>query len=922
MDVRVLSTKLMGTDREWAEAVSRRAQEIFHKMKGNRFELDPNLVVAMTEGLSAAAVRDREFYKRIIKILENPNEESRHQMNLYDQADWDTFIEVVKGVKNIDPKTGKRIGLMLADHYHNLFQTVTELSNMEYWGNHASGDVENLSKAANFMQNQFAIEAYSDLHVEDMMQCYEMAIKVLRDSDGQWIDPSLAVFDPKSYNNFLDQLTIQFFKTRVQLGAVRDYVRDPVTGIPERSLDETGGRTLKRSDKSYEFEADEETRELRMLCSLRLAKGAYVLNNRAPELFAFTRTPGVDMEGYENKIPIFSSKVMGGLSRWDNPMSEWLLMYGFGDVLHKDFFNQLLGAHGSPEGRALTWSLDESIEAVDMLSSGDSEKFKARFGDNATRVLDMIEDFSFSGRHGPLSMWGTIDTTLNWTSKEYERLGGSIRISMVPVWVEKILKPEFEAAHKKNNWGKTHMGDQWYNATLGEGGWGEHNKWKERYDKYTRIYKTWIWTQTIMRNSTGVASHVWVDYKANDGMHHGKLRSKIFREIFTAEDLRDFKIEGQTVPELVVERDVASTGAMTEDKKDLLMRISIVDGDVGAVQRYAMNIGKQPENVTEVDFKACIKDDDNIKLFAGGKEVVITGKRRREQATDFWKKVQREMLGKAIGDTSGGWDFNDWHRELNPNWGGKKGEEISFGNTEQIDEIFNKARVASKNAHVEHRLTEDFVDKKIQIHFGTEDTQWSYLDMSSLGPRQWGRRWGDKLTRAKTTSLGLKHFDLIVGKPKMEDLIKSLQEMGTSEKGHDPKEAAKFAYVFGVATHNMYKQSLLAGFPLVGRLLPSLGIPMSIVQKRLGTDSGTYWSINNTLEFSEKLGETRVIPEKRIIAGRDFGPYTMERLRKDIGASKILAATEMFIIGYVIAAALTSLLAVKEGIEEDTGKRH
>jgi hypothetical protein len=276
------------------------------------------------------------------------------------------------------------------------------------------------------------------------------------------------------------------------------------------------------------------------------------------------------------------------------------------------------------------------------------------------------------------------------------------------------------------------------------------------------------------------------------------------------------------------------------------------------------------------------------------------------------------MFGKALGDTQGGWDVENWRNALHHQWRVKDGkEELFFTSPNTIDQVFRDAGAMAARANVENRLNQHFVDKKILVHFGTEDTQWSYLDMNMLGDRHWGRRGGDKLTRAKTITLMMQHFDLLVGKPEMDKLIEAIAKIGQTEKGHDPKEAAKLSYLWGVGTHDMYKQRLLAGAPLIGRVLPSLGVPMSIAQQRAGIDSATFWSINNSLEYAHKLGQTRVIPEKQIVDGRDYGPYTMVRFRKDIGASKALAATEMFVIGYAITALLISLYAAKEGTEEE-----
>ncbi len=910
-ELRRSQAHLISPDEEaYLERVKKRIYETFCTMNGDRLQFSPNELNQIIRGPNAASLRDKLFYDRIKKILLNPNEETHKQINLYDQVDMDILMSAYSQAVEVDPRTGveRKIGSSVQAHYQNLYDTILRLSDTEFWARHPAGDVENLQKTLGYFENKFAVEAMSDPLVEDMTQCMELAIKFVRDANDGTIPGELSRYNPRTQRTYIDDLTLQFFNQRMRSGAVRDYVRNPQTGIPEVDP-KNNGRTFLRSDNAFHFDTlVEEEKELRLLATLRLAKGVGIITNRTIELYAFTRTPGVGPKAESGSRSGFSSKAYGGLTRWTNPLSEWFEMYGFGDTLHVPFFNALLGADGKP----FNWNMDQFKEVIDLVMGGASEKqLQAKFGPNAGRIMDMVNDFSFSGRFGPLSMWGTKDATLDWTFKENERLGGSMRLSLAGGWAEEKVKARFEKANAHQGWTKRQMDEEWTNARFGEGHWGENNQWKRGVELETKAYKTLIWSQSILRNPLGAAASQKIEYRSLDGRtHQGKLKSKILHDIFLPEDLAAYGLT-----DLVVERDVASMRSISTDKRLLMERISVVDSDLSSVMRYAMNSGEFPRDIELSDFERCIVGD--IIIDGPNGKLTITEETRRRQATEFWKKTQREILGKAVGDGGRGFDALEIRQELGiqGNDAVLKPSEIIFSNINNLESIIENA--ASSNAAMPLK---EMLQQRIQVHLGTEDTQWRYLDLDTLGDRHWGRRGGDNLTRAKTVKLMMDYFHKLVGKPKMEDLVKAIAEIGQSEKGHDPKEAAKFAYIWATATADIYRQRNLAEIPFIGRILPKLGIPMSIAQEKMGVNSADFWSANNMVKFADLLGGTRVIPGQRIIDGKDFGPYNMKKFRKDIGASRIAAALEILIIGGSLAAVTSMLAGATKSMEDEKKK--
>jgi hypothetical protein len=911
-------TGLSATDKLWYENVAKKTEKSLKIMMERRFTPDPTTIKLLTEGPNAAAYRDKYFYDRITKILENPDQEAKHQLNLYDEADWDYFTGIVGHAKN---------GKELAKHYENLKETVMRLGDLEFWANSAAGDVESFKKAVDFMDNKFAVEAVADPWVVEMFHCYEQAIKILRDSNDQEIAANAAAYNPKTYVTQLDEIMLQLFDQSLQNGTIRDYVRD-ADGMPVMI---PGTNTLQMSDKAIHFDTmegkDRETFEKmvenRKLASLRLAKGMGILTMRGIDLFAHTRTPGVDVKNrpfhkidWEKPLQGFSSKPLGGLTRWANPMSEWFLMYGFGDTLFVPFFNKIVGGNDS----AQWWTQQQALEAMHIAETGDIKQLEKHFGKGAVRLMDMIDDFSFTSAEGPGSKWRIMDQTMKFSDLDRERLGGSIRLELAGIKAENDVKEMFKAEVRRNHPGMDEeklgelVNEEWKEMMKSEEPHPHRKHWEHLVEQQKETYTAWIWAQTTMRNPQGVASHLFVDYQAQDTgkMHHGKLRSKIMQEIFTADDLRDFKIGGRTLTNLVMERDVADSGSTPNDKSMLLRRISIVDGDLASVQRFAMTSEGRPRDIKLSDFDM-IRGDFSITV--DHQTVTVSAAKRKEQAIAYWKAVQREMLGKAVGDTGGGWDAAKWYEELRPEWNGEK---LTFKNPERIHHVFEQAHAANQGT----RLNQDLVTTRLLVLPGTEDLQWNYIDLEANGNRHWSRKGGDFLTRAKTITLMMKHFHALTGKPKQEDLVKSLAEIGQQEKDHDPKEAAKFVSMWAAATNEIYQQKFLAGVPVIGRILPALGIKMSIAQERFGTHAGGFWSMNNQVKFADMIAATRVIPEERYYNGIDYGEYTMKKLMKDMGASRFLAAAELFFIGGSVMAIIVSISALTKGVSDVKDDEH
>ncbi len=924
------------------------AKKVEPGMRGAHWAPTPNEI---RELQTSTVARDKKFYDLIKKVLDNPNEEAYKQFGLYEKHNFDVFTEIIGHTTD---NKGQLVGDKLGAHYQNLFDTIMRLSDADYWAAHPVGDAEGLQKHMNFFKNGFAIEAISDPIAEQMMPCYEQAAEFIRDMHDQFLPNELFSHHAARYRTYIDDLAEKFFRQRVEAGAVRDYKRDPATGLPE--LDNSKGikgRKIALEDKPLTVDQlESDVYRLRMKAAKRMGKGMGIMTLRFIDTLAFTRTPGdhVMSDGFNGeftqKIAGFSSKPYGGITRWSDFMSEFLRMYGMGDTLAIAWLNSLAGSPLSAEGNALKWNLDQVVDVMDAAATGDKASIEKKYGEGIVRMMDRLEEFGFTGRMGGQSLWGTLDATLGWNDLDRERLGGSMRLAIVEVLADEMLKGEFmEAQSNDPKWKKTiDAQTRWLQEKLGEdrGFIREKvlhdNYWKERFESLVTTYKAYVWTQYIMRNPQGAAVHVFVEYgqkpkknpadpKEEVKLYRAKLKSKILHEIFKPADLQSYQslsdephfLEGG----LVVERDIATGRELTSAQYALMERVRLLDGDLMAVQSYAMNNPDDPNDLTrgrprdivDADFDKCIKG--NITLQEGDITVTVDGGTRRHQAKKYFKLVQQEFFGRAQGDSGSGWDFQQWRDALGVTL---KDDKLEFtkdkiDTKEKVDIIFKQARDAKRGDIL---LTRKQVDKRISVHIGTEDVQWRYLDLNVLGERNWGRSGNDFLTKAKTDQLIMEHTHMLTGRPDRDKLVEAIQKIGITRKGQDPKFAAMDAWFITKADWDVYRQRLFGWVPLAGRIVPGiLHKPLSIAQKNLGPEMADAWSINNGLEFWQKVGQTRVIPYKRIIDGKDFGPYTMKSLKREMGVSNLLAIGELILIGSFLAAAGMMFEALKKSQEED-----
>lgn len=838
-----------------------RVKRTYMVMSNERFMLTPDII----RKLEDPKTRDEVFFDRMKTVLDEPDQPSREIMNLYKEAELDAFMYAMGTLPN---------GELLTKHFANLKQTIIAFHDLDYYARSASGDVKSFLTAASYFQNAYAVEALSDPLVEALLQSYEQALKTIRDNNDGYIPPSLVSYSPKRHENYWDELAKKIFEEKVKAGVIRDSARDT-----------SGFGRLDKEGRAFELgetftEKDLETQQLRVRASMQMAKGMGILNNRLLEIFAFSKTPGYANNEYgteKGKGPIFSSKAYEGIARWFNPMADWFGKYKMGDSMFGPFFATLIGVDRAQLKEFMFWDQRQWKKIIDMASEGTLHDWlEKKYGKKAGRMLNLVTEFAFSGRFGPLSGWGEHDVTLNFTDKEREREGGAMRLFKAKEWADLKL----EEKYGKSEWNKKKYTKE-----------GE-----EEITKYTHGYQAWIWVQTTMRSPTMVAGAVRDiseagEYVVGGEKMHRKLRSVIVKQIL----------------DINIEEDVKSEQTPQQKKRDMMARIELLESDVMLLQQAALygDSGK-PRDILQKDIELIKGERQHI---VDGKAVIVDEQTRRSQAWDYVQMVRVKMLG------NGDWAKTDkWEAELGTGWKDANLDRLVIGNTEAIHRILEP--IDDRKTAL---LTIDLLDKKQPIHMGLEDVQWRYLDLETLGERSWARRASDLESRANAIMAMIKHLDTLRPHPDLREMAKTLEEVYNAEKNHDPNEAHKFVFLMAKATGEMYKQVTWGKFPLLGRLVSRV-VPSSVAQQIYGTDHGAAWSTNNMHEFVGVVQQATKLPYKHVDPAGNPHPYNIHRLERELGATKLWAIVEMLGIGSVLAALLTVGLALKEGVEEE--KKH
>ncbi|MBI3576535.1 hypothetical protein HY086_00660 [Candidatus Gottesmanbacteria bacterium] len=869
------------------EKYRKRILEKYEIMMSERYENNPQLIVDMRNHEK----REKMFYERLKTVLQNPNNRSRDQFNLYAEADLDKFLHAL----------GNVCGSEVNQYYTNLKDAIFAFHDLDVMARHPTGDAETYMKTVHYIINPFAVQAASDPLAEAMIQSYEEALKMTRDNNDGFFPSGYFSYHPLTHINGWDTDAMKIFKLKVQAGLIREVAWDKDDLLPklesvekpQDKMTQIEGRVYALGDElkliPEELKDSEayKAQELRFSAVQQMAKGMGILTNRYLELFSFARVAGYKSALGGTRDQKFSSTPYEGMARWFNPMAHWFGKFLFGEQAHGAIFATMFGADMGTIKNFITFSPRDWIEVNDAVLNGSLSAWcKKRFGEaegkKAERLLDMMGQFAFSGRFGPLSTWGENDATLYNTDLDREREGGSMRLMRVGAWTEATFRRQYEATNGKvddKEWVK-----HWQHL--------KHDTVEsEKIKKLTRAYKTWIWSQTLLRSPSVAFGYLRdSDNGLFDETNPNLLRNSLIRKVLGID------VEGRLASE-------ATAGQLG---RELASRIQILIGDLSVVQRAALYGGNNhmPREIHESDFDLI---RGSVTYEKDGKTFTVSQEQRRHEALEFWKGYMDRVLKHA--NTSEWWktalgaEFDDKNNLVLKNW-------------EHIDDV-----LANLHTHGAMICT-DLVDKKQYVHMGTEDVQWRYLDLAALGERHWARRANDLFQRTKSLTAQMKLLKEFRAHPDLKVIPKILEEMYNEElSGNGPDTAWMFTYYWSRAIGQFYRQAKFAEFPILGRLA-SRFVPASVAQVIYGTEDGTAWSINNEKRFVHEVVQAAKLPHQRVLPDGSEYNYTEEQLTKELVATPRWALLEMIVIGYVLAGSAMALSAASKSKDDEEEKRH
>ncbi|MBI4029475.1 MAG: hypothetical protein HY376_03880 [Candidatus Blackburnbacteria bacterium] len=867
-----------------------RMDRTFGQLYGERLRLTPDMVHKMS---TDSTYRDEQFYERLKKLLEEPDGESHHIMGLYEKHDMDAFMHAVSEMEVLGPDRKpvpeherREITEDIRRMYQLRIDALMNFHDVDYWARHGSGDIKSFQGTVARIQNHQAKEVLSDPYVQTMRNCYEKALLFIRASHNGYIPPNLLSPDPLRHGRtYLDDVALEFFQAKVAAGELYDIRRD-AHGRTIRDADYRGN-VFSLNKKPMTLE-DLEHQRLRVMAAQQIARGVLVLDMRTLEIIGMSKVPGFDHPEFGITEVAFSSKPYGQLARHFNIMAEWMGKYKMGVTLHVPYFQTLI------EGKSEHFRLWNSNQWREVLNAVTEGKLEEKFGSkdaHARRLIDMIDEWSFSGRNGPMSAWGIHDSTIGWSDRDRERLGGSIRMAGAKEWAEEKIKKDYERENKGK--GEVWIGEHWAKDK-------SEGNWKDEIDKLFKTKRAWLWVQTTMRHPTIVAGYlrekVGVPQKDKPlKQEYRNIRDRIIVEIL-GDELREILKDNKGIPDHLKDAGVSpmeqyysiSSRTPGDDQREFLKRVAQLEADVDSVQQRAMEIktGK-PRDITESDFD------------------IITDEKRRNNAKLYWKKTQEVVLGS--------WSADKWYAELDVEFDGKGN--VGFGKYRDIDKTLEDANKDSRSLICD----KDLLTKSMMQHMSTEDVQWRFLDIETLGPPHWNRRVGDLGARIESEQKSIAFLDKLVANPDIPKLAEALREVYIAEKSHDPRQGHKLVWMLAKPTGELYRQDHW------GRLIPFVGrvgsrvFKTSIAQRFLGTTRAAAWSANNERQWVDQFSDGATLPLKRFLGGQDWGPYNAQDLAKSLGGTWYQQALEFFLIGTSIAAAVTLLQAFTESRKEDQG---
>lgn len=970
-----ITTAWEKTARHIMEKVGGEGGRLFDALRGGERASVEKLI--MTD----ANYRDYWFYHILEPILYNQKGDGHRELyNLYVAGDMDSFLEIVRRIRN--PETGERVGLKFARRYDLLKNTIFQSHDMDYYAAHPSQEMKEFIGSTSLFSNKYIDAAMQDPLVSMGKRAYEVALLNMRDTNGNFIPREWLEWEEgKLRASKLDEDAEKILTQMIELGQLKHIKTDDVTGLGlpapsiwnRKQIDHTRPFTIKEL-YGYESDLSEEYRkslgDLKIAAALKQAKGLALVDQRFLEIISQSRGTGTEYEqsgepdqSFSMAARNFNSVPYEGIVRHINPIVHYYTRFRMGGEYYDAFFNMLL-LKGVPFPN---WDPQIVKKTVEFHLKGDNDgavKYLQSIGlkDAAealkSRLLQYENPFEYSGMWGPWTHWRIGDASISFDDEEREQAyGTNIKLITASDWATRqarrlyetqrsdlyktfrteyrnhILESnnigkrlaaerdennsktggfddEFEAIWRKEGKDRKADGqDQTYRRLL-DADWREHKKdYQVIIDKLQKAYIARTWAQSTSRSPTLAARYLETEWVKDGFTTKSKLRNKIIWDIL-----------GVDVEEIAAMRTPTSREESGYD------RVTELEGTVSAISQVAIRENRQ---LQAEDF------DKQIKLVTEDQTLATDEPKRRamlrnlNNAKAYWQKVQKAVLGEKTPE--------QFYQELgidDPDKTRERGARMHQIDWDQVNKIVNDKL---KLTNATGLINDDLLGRNYKTTlFSTEDMGWEYLNVGALGERNPVRRAGDLASHVQFGQLFEKYInELLVSRPKIDDLTAAQKEMWTAMSGDFEDVAIRSTYRIAETTGLMYKKADISW--KIPFLSPIIGLKKdsSVMQMIRGRDRADAWGPNELLEYTQAVGGKQMIAKReyRGIAGilahenpdivkelesySNFKGYTSGALGKSIGGTKSNAIWEIINMTLMIATILTIWRAATAKSEEE-----
>ncbi|MBM3283510.1 hypothetical protein FJY90_04635 [Candidatus Gottesmanbacteria bacterium] len=871
----------------------------------------------------SARFRNQVFLTIHSQILTDRSSSSHENFGLHERADFTTFTNLIRSkmADRIRPETGLAFGQSWVDWFSNLSTTIRLSRDIDFWAAQPGASIDDFNKSLSLFATQNSVQALSMPAVEVAFRAYEDALNSIKTSNGGYIPPPMVGYDAGHMVSYWDTSAQLMLERKILAGVVYDTARDKRGQFPIMDRD---GHTLKLG-KKFDLNTlkKEDRQDLELSMYMTLAKGFGLASLRFLEMFANSRVPGSTQPGFN--MDSFHSQPYEGPARALNYFATMIHKWKFGAYRYMHMMNTLL-----PEVDKIRHI--DSREPMKAYIAYRDGTFAEKYGKKAKRLIDKMNFSGFSSAFGPpYTTWRHMDTTIGWSDKNRELLGGPTQIMLSERFAKERIK-DFLVVGKYR---------EMYRRTMAQAGmptsgtefdrlWQERGKpmydhqieteWEKLQkdhklkkqiehlkERYKKAFISRVWVETAMRNPLAVAHNLEVtvpnagfenDPDPKKKVRKVKLHSYLIEQVLgiSPEDLKYADVSGRAGPYT----------SPSEKQRGYIAEVMSLEADLAAVREIAINGSLQ-----RIDG---VVDEGNRELKESDFDV-IKSRENKQQALRYWKLLRKLMFGDEDPRK---------HEELYEKLGLKLSENgqdygVDWKKIEDIDKILED--LGDKSSGVagvfegKVMLNKDLAEKEWENIFGTDDTAYRKMAILNLGARQWVRRGGDAMAHYHGGERVGQYLSRdLLPNPDVEKLAEALMEI-----------------------RNIYEGDMIeAGWQVVGLLVHGTARLYSLDIKRLGSAAQldiwptrrgvAAWTANGRRKFFDAIEHADVLPPQAEAWGYDIPEYTdIHELRKLNRADNVDVWIEIITLGIAMAVIITiwrGLTAKSEEEEESGGGGH